>query len=108
MPMRTHTYGERDYAFGQAMLTRRAAMHLTQGVLARFLAISRGAVLAWEAGSSYPKAEHLKSLIALCVERQVLAPGRADEEIRAVWDARHQEVLLDVPWLARRPSQPSS
>ncbi len=66
--MRTHTYGERDYAFGQAMLTRRAVMHLTQVDLARFLAISRGAVLAWEAGSSYPKAEHLKAFIALCVE----------------------------------------
>jgi len=101
------TYGERDYAFGQAMLTRRAAMHLTQVDLARFLAISRGAVLAWEAGSSYPKAEHLKAFIALCVERQVFAPGREAEEIRALWQAAHQKVLLDESWLSRLLSEPS-
>ncbi len=105
--MRTHTYGERDYAFGQAMLTRRAVMHLTQVDLARFLAISRGAVLAWEAGSSYPKAEHLKAFIALCVERQVFAPGREAEEIRALWHAAHQKVLLDESWLSRLLSEPS-
>ena len=85
----------------------RAAMHLTQVDLARFLAISRGAVLAWEAGSSYPKAEHLKAFIALCVERQVFAPGREAEEIRALWHAAHQKALLDESWLSRLLSEPS-
>src|SRR5207244_12187806 len=69
--------------------------------------ISRGAVLAWESCSSYPKAEHLKAFIALCVERQVFAPGREAEEIRALWHAAHQKVLLDESWLSRLLSEPS-
>jgi transcriptional regulator with XRE-family HTH domain len=46
--MRTHTYRERDYAFGQAIVTLRTAMGLTQVELAQFLGVSRGAVLGWE------------------------------------------------------------
>ena len=47
--MRHHTYDERDYAFGQTIVTMRTAMNLTQVELARFLGVSRGAVLGWEA-----------------------------------------------------------
>lgn|GEM_PF-7053973 len=39
MPMRTHTYRERDYAFGQAIVTLRTAMNLTQVELAQFLGV---------------------------------------------------------------------
>ena len=97
--MRTHTYSERDYAFGQAMLTLRTAMNLTQAGLAQLLGVSRGAVLGWEAGSSYPKAEHLKGFIALGVELHAWTLGHEEEEIRALWYAAHQKVLLDAPWL---------
>src|SRR3989442_34935 len=76
MPMRTHTYSERDYAFGQAMATLRTAMNLTQAGLAQLLGVSRGAVLGWEAGSSYPKAERLKGFIALGVELQAFPAGQ--------------------------------
>ena len=38
----------------------------------------------WEAGSSYPKATHLKALIALAVKEQVWAFGHEAEEIRAL------------------------
>ncbi|MFL5658753.1 MAG: helix-turn-helix domain-containing protein, partial [Ktedonobacteraceae bacterium] len=98
--MRTHTYSERDYAFGQAMVTLRTAMNLTQAGLAQLLGISRGAVLGWEAGSSYPKAEHLKGFIALGVELQAFSAGREEEEIRALWHAARQKVLLDELWLS--------
>src|SRR2546425_11801079 len=100
MPMRIHTYSERDYAFGQAILTLRTAMNLTQAGLAQLLGVSRGAVLGWEAGSSYPKAEHLKRFIALGLELHAWAFGREEEEIRALWYADHQKVRLDVPWLS--------
>ena len=63
-------YGERDYAFGQMMLTLRTSIGLTQAGLAEHLGVSRRAVAEWEAGLSYPKAEHLKQLIALGVELQ--------------------------------------
>jgi WD40 repeat protein/transcriptional regulator with XRE-family HTH domain len=100
MPMRNHSYSERDYAFGQVMVTLRTAIRLTQVELARLLDISRGAVLSWEAGSSYPKAERLKRFIALCVQQQAFAAGREEEEIRSLWHAAHQKVLLDEPWLS--------
>jgi WD40 repeat protein/transcriptional regulator with XRE-family HTH domain len=100
MPMRTHSYGERDYNFGQAIATLRTAMNLTQVALAQFLGVSRGAVLGWEAGSSYPKPAGLKRFIALGVKHQAFAAGREEEEIRALWQAAHQKVLLDEPWLS--------
>ena len=97
--MRIHTYGERDYAFAQAILTRRTVMGLTQVELAQVLGVSRGAVLGWEAGSSYPKAEHLKRFIALGVELRAFPAGHEEEEIRSLWQAAHQKVLLDERWL---------
>ena len=65
--MKRSSYGERDYAFGQAMLTLRTALGLTQAELADRLGVSRRAVGEWEVGSSYPTAEHLKALLALAV-----------------------------------------
>jgi len=106
--MKRFSYGERDYAFGQVMLTLRTHIGLTQAGLAERLGISRRAVAEWEAGSSYPKADRLKQLIALAVQQQAFVVGREAEEIRALWKAAHQKVLLDEPWLqgllgTRRP-----
>src|SRR5438128_12628156 len=92
--MRRSSYGERDYAFGQLILTLRSAIGLTQAGLSDQLGISKRAVGEWEAGSSYPKASHLKALIALAVKEQVWAFGHEEEEIRALWKAAHQKVLL--------------
>jgi WD40 repeat protein/transcriptional regulator with XRE-family HTH domain len=93
------SYREPDYAFGQLMLTLRMAIGLTQAGLADHLGVSRNAVGGWEVGQSYPKAEHLKAFIALGLQQQVFASGREAEEIRALWRAAHQKVLLDEPWL---------
>src|SRR5437667_2574130 len=98
--MKRSSYGERDYDFGQTMLTLRTAIGLTQAGMAEHLGVSRHAVGEWEAGSSYPKAEHLKALLALAVGQQVFPAGREEEEIRAFWKAAHQKVLLDEPWLS--------
>ena len=38
--MKRSSYGERDYGFGQAMLTLRTAIGLTQAGLAEFLGVS--------------------------------------------------------------------
>ena len=94
------TYDERDYAFGQAMLTLRTNIGLTQKRLAGHLGISRRAVGEWEAGSSYPKAEHLKEMIALGVKQQAFSVGHEAEEIRALWKAADQKVLIDERWLS--------
>src|SRR6266516_5710634 len=82
--MKRFSYSERDYAFGQAMLTLRTALGLTQAGLAEFLGVSRKAVGGWESGGSYPKTEHLKALLTLAVQQGTTFPaGREAEEIRA-------------------------
>src|SRR5438093_12668729 len=97
--VKRYSYGERDYAFGQLMLTLRMRLGLTQAGLAEVLHVHRRAVAGWEAGSSYPKAERLKQLIALGMQQQAFPAGREEEEIRALWKAAHQKVLLDDAWL---------
>ncbi len=109
--MNRSPHGERDYAFGQAMLTLRTSIGLTQAGLADLLHVSRRAVAEWEAGSAYPKTDHLKRLVMLGVQQQAFPAGREAEEVRALWKAAHQKVLLDELWLAellsqQRPSPP--
>ncbi len=94
------SYGERDYAFGQAILTLRVTIGLTQSGLAELLRVSRRAVGEWEAGSSYPKAEHLKHLIELATKHQAFPAGHEVEEIRTLWKVARQKVLLDEQWLS--------
>src|SRR6266849_6436747 len=60
-----HSYRERDYAFGQMMLTLRTSIGLTQAGLGERLRVSRRAVVEWEGGLSYPKVDSLKRFIAL-------------------------------------------
>src|SRR5437016_4719530 len=98
-PVKKSLYGERDYAFGQLVLTLRATIGLTQAGLAEPLGVSRRAVAEWEGGLSYPKAERLKQLIALGMRASAFAAGREEEETRALWKAAHRKVLLDERWL---------
>jgi WD40 repeat protein/transcriptional regulator with XRE-family HTH domain len=81
------------------MLTLRTTIGLTQAGLADQLGVSRRAVAEWEAGSSYPKAERFRQLIELGVRASAFPAGREAEEIRALWRAAHQKVLLDEVWL---------
>lgn len=91
---------EHRSAFGRLMLTLRDAIGLTQGGLAERLGISRHAVGAWEAGSKYSNAAHLKQFITLALAQQAVPAGREAKEIRALWRAAHQKMLLDEAWLA--------
>jgi WD40 repeat protein/transcriptional regulator with XRE-family HTH domain len=97
--VKRHVYRERDYAFAQLVLTLRTAIGLSQAGLAQRLGASRRAVADWEGGLGYPKAERLKELIALGMQQQAFPAGREEEEIRALWKAAHQKVLLDDVWL---------
>ena len=69
--MTRHSYQERDYAFGQIMLKLRTSIGLTQAGLAALLGVSRRAVDKWEAGSNFPKDEHLQHFLGLCVQQHV-------------------------------------
>src|SRR5260370_2451073 len=97
-PVKRSSYGERDYAFGQMMLTLRTHIGLTQAGLAELLGVSRRAVSEWETGSTYPKAEHLKQLIALGVQQQAFPVRREAEQIPARWLAAHQKLRFDDAW----------
>jgi WD40 repeat protein/transcriptional regulator with XRE-family HTH domain len=99
--------GKPDNAFGQVILTLRTAIGLTQIELAKRLGVSRKAVGAWEAGGSYPKAEHLKELITLGMQHHAFPGGHEAQEIRALWQASHQKMLLDEQWLSSLLQQPS-
>src|SRR5579859_3969101 len=106
--MGTPAYNEQDYTFGQAVLTLRMAIGLTQAELADTLGVSRRAVGEWEAGGSYPKTHHLKEFISLAVKSQAFHSGYEAVEIRRLWKAAHQKVLLDEDWLSALLSQPFS
>src|SRR6266478_7511323 len=95
--MKRFSYSEPDYAFGQIMLTLRTTIGLTQAGLGDLLGVSRRAVARWEAGSSYPTVERLKQLITLGVQQQAFPAGHQEEEIRALWRAARQKVLLGGP-----------
>jgi transcriptional regulator with XRE-family HTH domain len=109
--MPRHSYREHDYIFGQAMLRLRKRLRLTQAGLADLLGVSRRAIGEWEAGSTYPKAEHLQHFLELCVQQHVLTPEREEAEIRTLWKTAHQRVLLDEAWLSalmtRSPAAPA-
>src|SRR3954469_1347374 len=103
MPRLSHR--ELDHAFGQRMLALRMAIGMTQATLANLLGVARHAVGGWETGQTYPKAGHLKHIITLGLQQHAFAPGREAEEIRALWHASHQKMLLDEAWLHQILSQ---
>jgi WD40 repeat protein/transcriptional regulator with XRE-family HTH domain len=100
MYMKRSFYEEPDYAFGQAMLTLRTTLGLTQTNLAQLLGVSRKAVGQWEAGYAYPKTERLKALLAFAYQQQVFTSGHEAEEIRAFWKVAHQKVQINESWLS--------
>ena len=97
--MKLSSYRKQDYEFGQQMLTLRMSIGLTQAGLAEILGVSRNAVGGWEAGQSYPKAEHLKHFITLGLQQHAFTVRHEEEEIRVLWRVAHQKVLLDERWL---------
>lgn len=98
--MKRSSYRERDHDFGQAMLTLRTAMGLTQAGLSELLGISRYAIGDWELGDKYPKARHLKQFIMVALQHNAFPVGHEAEKIRALWELAHQKVMLDEHWLA--------
>src|SRR5258708_36350890 len=105
MSMKRASYRERDYTFAQQMLTVRTKLALTQTELAQMLGVRRRAVTDWEGGLTYPTVDHLKHLVVLAIERQVFPAGREAEEVRALWQAAHQKLLVDEAWLAELQSR---
>src|SRR4051794_13910583 len=98
--MEESSFTDPDYTFGQSLLTLRSTIGLTQAAVAEFLGVSRRAVVTWESGTRYPTADHLKKYIELAVQQEAFPIGREDVEIRSLWQASHQKVLLNEAWMA--------
>lgn len=104
--MPSSPYPERDYDFGQQLLSLRTAGNLTQTRLAELVGVSRQAVVGWESGASYPSPQHLKHLIELYLRHNAFHSGKETEEIRALWKISRVRVPLDEIWLARLVALP--
>jgi WD40 repeat protein/transcriptional regulator with XRE-family HTH domain len=105
--VKRYSYEERDYDFGLLIQKLRTTIGLSQAGLGELLGVSRRAVAEWEGGLSYPKAERLKQLIELGMQQQAFPARREEEEIRTLWKAAHQKVLLDEAWLRELLAPPA-
>src|SRR2546430_7592598 len=61
--VKSYSYRERDYAFGQLMLTLRTTLGLTQAGLAAAPGGSPRALAGWGGGLSYPTTETLQAFL---------------------------------------------
>src|SRR5260370_36908571 len=98
MSMKGSSYRERDYAFGRVMLTLRTRLELTQTELADILGVRRRAVIDWEGGLTYPRADHLKQFVVLATQRQACPFGHEAKAVRALWQAPRQKGRLAEAW----------
>ena len=106
-------YRERNYAFGQQLLTLRTRAGLTQIALAAQIGVNRRSVLNWETGELYPKAETLQRLIAVLLAQGVFTAGQEAEQAAQLWqqasqDAPHPLAAFDAASFARLLAERSS
>ena len=71
-------------SFQGLLLRHRGRTGLTQRQLAARVGVSRGSVQDWEAGLSYPDAQHLQALIAAILEAGGLTHRRSTGYQRVV------------------------
>jgi WD40 repeat protein/transcriptional regulator with XRE-family HTH domain len=102
-------------SFQGLLLRHRGRTGLTQRQLAERVGVSRGSVQNWEAGLSYPDAQHLQALTVAFLEVGGLTVGGELSDAEALWDAvlrqaPRMQTPFDAVWwaglLARR-SEPA-
>src|SRR5438105_4063525 len=86
-------------SFAGLLLRHRGRTGLTQRELAARVGVSRGSVQDWEAGLSYPDAQHLQALIGAFLETGGLTVGVEANEAEALWAAAlHQAPRMQIPF----------
>jgi len=98
-------YRQRSYEFGQRVFDLRTRLALTQGQLAEQIGVHWHSVQKWETGESYPKAETLQRLIAVCLHQQAFTVGNELEEALSLWqqvsaDGQRRLASFDHAWFA--------
>src|SRR5258708_18551916 len=90
---------DRATAFQGLLLSHRGRTGLTQRQLAARVRVSRGSIQDWEAGLSYPDAQHLQALIAALLEAGGLARGSEATDAEALWAATmHHAPRMQTPF----------
>src|SRR5919205_4267895 len=100
------SYRQRRYEFGKQCLELRTRLVLTQGQLAEQIGVHWHSVQKWETGESYPKAESLQRLIAVCLRHHSFTIGNEREEAQALSrqvseDGQRRLASFDDAWFAR-------
>ena len=98
--MATEPAGDRtEESFQGLLLRHRGRTGLTQRQLSARVGVSRGSVQDWEAGLSYPDAQHLQALIVAFLEAGGLTVGREAVEAETLWDtALRQAPRMQTPF----------
>jgi transcriptional regulator with XRE-family HTH domain len=96
-------YRQRKYEFGQRLFDLRTRLALTQGQLAEQIGVHWHSVQKWETGESYPKAETLRRLIAVCLHHGAFTAGQEREEAQSLWqqvsdDGQRRLASFDHAW----------
>lgn len=96
-------YRQRRYEFGQRLFDLRTRLALTQGQLAEEIGVHWHSVQKWETGESYPKAETLQRLIAVCLHHQAFTAANEREEAESLWqqvsdDGQRRLASFDQAW----------
>src|SRR5260370_35935183 len=86
-------------SFQGLLLRHRARTGLTERQLGARAGVSRGSVQDWEAGLSYPDAQHLQALIAALLEAGGLTRGSEAIDAEALWAATmHRAPRMQTPF----------
>src|SRR2546428_2718732 len=104
-------YKLRDDRFGLLVQTLREKAGLSQTEVANALDLSERTIQHWEAGTTYPSADHLKKLLEVYQQRGAFTVGHERDEAKAFWDqamqsASHRKEVFDEAWfVALLPQQ---
>jgi WD40 repeat protein/DNA-binding XRE family transcriptional regulator len=100
------SYRQRKYEFSKQLFQLRTRLLLTQGQLADLIGVHWHSVQKWETGESYPKAETLQRLIAVCLHHHAFTIGNELEEAQSLWrqvseDGQRRLASFDEAWFTR-------
>ncbi len=76
---------ENGFDFGSELGKMRTRIGLTQAILASLVGVSEVTIRNWESGTSKPKAERLKKLIEVLLQRDAFTSGKEREEVKSLW-----------------------
>src|SRR6266567_7592525 len=78
--------GKNNFDFGSELGKIRTRTGLTQATLAKLVGVSEVTIRNWESSLSKPKAERLKKLIEVLLQKDAFTKGKELEEVTSLWE----------------------